>query len=87
MTVAAQILFYSDALVIGAARGPHAAGIYAPAMRGAEGASSVLAQFVDVFMPVFAGLQVRPAGRARARRCSRAACGSASSSGSRCSRC
>jgi O-antigen/teichoic acid export membrane protein len=58
MTVAAQILFYSDALVIGAARGPHAAGIYAPAMRGAEGASSVLSQFVDVFMPVFAGLQV-----------------------------
>jgi O-antigen/teichoic acid export membrane protein len=58
MTVAAQILFYSDALVIGAARGPHAAGVYAPAMRGAEGASSVLSQFVDVFMPVFAGLQV-----------------------------
>lgn len=58
MTVAAQVLFYSDALVIGAARGPHAAGVYAPAMRGAEGASSVLAQFVDVFMPVFAGLQV-----------------------------
>jgi O-antigen/teichoic acid export membrane protein len=58
MTVAAQILFYSDALVIGAARGPHAAGIYAPAMRAAEGASSVLSQFVDVFMPVFAGLQV-----------------------------
>jgi O-antigen/teichoic acid export membrane protein len=26
-------------------------------MRGAEGASSVLAQFVDVFMPVFAGMQ------------------------------
>jgi O-antigen/teichoic acid export membrane protein len=58
MTVAAQILFYSDALVIGAARGPRAAGIYAPAMRGAEGASSILAQFVDVFLPVFAGLQV-----------------------------
>jgi O-antigen/teichoic acid export membrane protein len=58
MTVAAQILFYSDALVIGAARGPDAAGVYAPAMRAAEGASSVLSQFVDVFMPVFAGLQV-----------------------------
>ena len=58
MTVAAQILFYCDALVIGAARGPHAAGVYAPAMRAAEGASSVLSQFVDVFMPVFAGLQV-----------------------------
>jgi O-antigen/teichoic acid export membrane protein len=57
MSVAAQVLFYSDALVIGAAQGSHAAGIYAPAMRGAEGASSVLAQFVDVFMPVFAGMQ------------------------------
>jgi O-antigen/teichoic acid export membrane protein len=57
MSVAAQVLFYSDALVIGAAQGPHAAGIYAPAMRSAEGASSILAQFVDVFMPVFAGMQ------------------------------
>jgi O-antigen/teichoic acid export membrane protein len=57
MSVAAQVLFYSDALVIGAAQGSHAAGIYAPAMRGAEGASSILAQFVDVFMPVFAGMQ------------------------------
>jgi O-antigen/teichoic acid export membrane protein len=57
MMVAAQVLFYSDALVIGAARGEVAAGIYAPAMRGAEGASSLLSQFVDVFLPVFAGLQ------------------------------
>jgi O-antigen/teichoic acid export membrane protein len=57
LLVAAQILFYSDALVIGAARGSLAAGIYAPAMRGAEGASSLLSQFVDVFLPVFAGLQ------------------------------
>jgi O-antigen/teichoic acid export membrane protein len=57
LLVAAQILFYSDALVIGAARGSLAAGIYAPAMRGAEGASSLLSQFVDVFLPVFARLQ------------------------------
>jgi O-antigen/teichoic acid export membrane protein len=57
LLVAAQVLFYSDALVIGAARGAGPAGIYAPAMRGAEGASSLLSQFVDVFLPIFASLQ------------------------------
>lgn len=55
-TVATQLAFYSDGLVIGAALGTAAVAVYTVAARLVEGTSQLLSQFADVFMPVFAEL-------------------------------
>jgi O-antigen/teichoic acid export membrane protein len=53
---ATQLAFYSDGIVIGAALGAAAAGVYTVAMRLVDGTSQLLAQFADVFMPAFSRL-------------------------------
>jgi O-antigen/teichoic acid export membrane protein len=54
--VATQLAFYSDGIVIGAAIGTVAVGIYTVAMRLVEGATQLLSQFADVFLPMFSRL-------------------------------
>ena len=56
LTVASQLAFYSDGLVIGAALSAAAVGVYSVASRLAEAARLLLGQFSDVFLPVFAEL-------------------------------
>jgi O-antigen/teichoic acid export membrane protein len=56
LQAATQIVYYSDAVVVGASLGTARAGVYAVAMRLVEGASVVLGQIADVFMPVLARL-------------------------------
>lgn len=58
ITVATQIAFYSDSLVVGVAQGAAVVAVYTIAMRIAEGCQMVLAQFADVFLPTMTGLHV-----------------------------
>lgn len=59
ITVATQIAFYSDSIVIGAAESATIIAVYAIAMRIAEGCTMALSQFADVFLPTFTDLHVR----------------------------
>jgi O-antigen/teichoic acid export membrane protein len=54
LSVATQLAFYSDGLIIGGALGAVAVGIYSVAARIADGTSLLLSQFADVFLPEFA---------------------------------
>ena len=54
--VATQIAVYSSGLVVAAALGATAVATYTVAVRAVDGASLLLAQFSDVFLPVFARL-------------------------------
>ena len=54
--VATQLAFYSDGIVIGALIGTAAVAVYTIAMRIVEGAGQLLAQFADVFLPLFSRL-------------------------------
>jgi O-antigen/teichoic acid export membrane protein len=56
LSVAAQITFYSDGVVIGAALGAAEVAIYTVGMRLVDGVSQLLRQFSEVFLPVFAEL-------------------------------
>jgi O-antigen/teichoic acid export membrane protein len=56
LMVATQLAFYSDGIVIGAIIGTTAVAVYTVAMRIVEGASQLLSQFADVFLPVFSRL-------------------------------
>lgn len=56
LSVAAQITYYSDALVIGAVLTAATAAVYAVAMRIVEGITLLINQFGDVFLPSFARL-------------------------------
>jgi O-antigen/teichoic acid export membrane protein len=51
LQAATQIVYYSDALVIGVALGTAKAGVYAVAMRLVEGTSLLIGQASDAFMP------------------------------------
>jgi O-antigen/teichoic acid export membrane protein len=53
LSVATQIAFYSDGIVIGIALTATAVAVYTIAMRVVDGTSQLLSQFSDVFMPVF----------------------------------
>jgi O-antigen/teichoic acid export membrane protein len=67
LSVATQLAFYSDGIVIGIALTATAVAVYTVAMRVVDGASQLLSQFSDVFMPVFARAEAfDQAGRARA---------------------
>lgn len=57
LTAATQIVLYSDSIVLGVASGAAAVGVYAVAARAVEGASLVLSQTVDVFLPRLTRLQ------------------------------
>jgi O-antigen/teichoic acid export membrane protein len=54
--VATQIAVYSSGLVVAGALGAVAVATYTVAVRAVDGASLLLAQFSDVFLPVFARL-------------------------------
>jgi len=58
ITVATQIAFYSDSIVIGVAETATMVAVYAVAMRIADGCSMLLSQFADVFLPTLTGLHV-----------------------------
>ena len=55
--VATQIAVYSSGLVVAAALGAGAVAVYTVAVRAVDGAILLLAQFSDVFLPVFARLE------------------------------
>ena len=55
--VATQIAVYSSGLVVAGALGAAAVAVYTVAVRAVDGALLLLAQFSDVFLPVFARLQ------------------------------
>ena len=55
--VATQIAVYSSGLVVAAAMGATAVAVYTVAVRAVDAAILLLAQFSDVFLPVFARLQ------------------------------
>ena len=55
--VATQIAVYSSGLVVAAALGAAAVAVYTVAVRAVDAAILLLAQFSDVFLPVFARLQ------------------------------
>lgn len=59
MTFAAQIIFYSDGVVIGAALTAVDVAVYTVGMRLVDGTSQVLRQFSEVFLPVFSELDAR----------------------------
>jgi O-antigen/teichoic acid export membrane protein len=56
MTLAAQIIFYSDGVVIGVALTAADVAVYTVGMRLVDGTSQVLRQFSEVFLPVFSEL-------------------------------
>ncbi|MEA2387454.1 MAG: hypothetical protein QOG41_227 [Thermoleophilaceae bacterium] len=56
MTLAAQIIFYSDGVVIGAALTAVDVAVYTVGMRLVDGTSQILRQFSEVFLPVFSEL-------------------------------
>lgn len=58
ITVATQIAFYSDSLVIGVAESAAVVAVYTVAMRIADGCGTALAQFADVFLPTLTALHV-----------------------------
>lgn len=59
LTAATQIVLYSDSIVLGVASGAAAVGVYAVAARAVEGASLMLSQAVDVFLPRLTRLQAQ----------------------------
>lgn len=66
LQAATQIVYYSDAVVIGAALGTVKAGVYGVAMRLVEGVNLVMSQAANAFMPMIARLHAG-AGRDDAR--------------------
>jgi len=59
LNVAAQIIVYSDTLVVGALYGAISTGVYAVAMRAVQGATLLLNQISDAFFPGFAHAHAR----------------------------
>jgi O-antigen/teichoic acid export membrane protein len=59
LNVAAQIIVYSDTLVVGALYGAVSTGVYAVAMRAVQGATLLLNQISDAFFPGFAHAHAR----------------------------
>jgi O-antigen/teichoic acid export membrane protein len=59
LNVAAQVVVYSDTLVVGALYGAISTGVYAVAMRAVQGATLLLHQLSDAFFPGFAHAHAR----------------------------
>jgi O-antigen/teichoic acid export membrane protein len=59
LSAAAQITFYSDGIVIGAALAAADVAVYTVGMRLVDGVSQVLRQFSEVFLPVFSELHAQ----------------------------